>query len=431
VSTTKGRLAFLLVFLFLYVPFLTTQLFQRLDEPNIDLPSFYFAADVTFNLHQSPYEASSWLALQHELQQRVFPYLYPPPSLLFYWPFSWYSYPTVKTVMLILNHLGLLVLLYLLFFRIFRLPPPWKTSYQDSDTLLPWLILLVLVLYFFKFNPFNVTLYNGQINIIVLIQVCLFWLWLRECRSAALVALPLALAILLKTYPVLFLPVLLIRRRFPVFAWAVGYCFVVTLLSLAVLPAGTWEDWLNSVLPTGGYGKIPFHLFTPAVAPNQSINGFTARLFLNPDQALAIDSVPARWVPTAAAGLLLLALVWVSLRLNRRSPQQKLDEEMVLILLTQFLVAPLSWEHHLVFVLPAALLALIHLLEGRLSGFAASPVALAAGILAWPLPYLFQIQDEGPLSLLISLKFFATVILWLYFLIGLLRSPAAAEPDQG
>jgi len=428
VSIAKGRLALILVFFLLYIPFLTTQFFQMLDEQSIDLPSFYFAADVTFNHHESPYQATCWMDLQRQLEQKVFPYLYPPPSLLFFLPFSWFSYPVVKTAMLVLNHLSLLFLLYLLLFRIFRLPWTLKSANREDMNFLPWLVLPVMMLYTLQFNPIAVTLNHGQVNIIVMVQICLFWICLREDKPAALTALPLALAIILKTYPALFLPLLLLRRRIRVAAWALGYAVAVTLVSLVVLPHETWGDWMNSVLPTGGYGKIPFYLFSPAIPLNQSINGFTARLILNPDYALTIDSAPARWVPTLLAGLILGSLVWVSLRMNSRSRLFYRDEEIVLVLLSLFLVAPLSWEHHLVFVLPAALLALKHMLEGRLTLAAAIPVGLAVCVLAWPLTYVFQIHDEGALSLLISLKTYATVVLWVYFLVLLWRARPADQP---
>jgi alpha-1,2-mannosyltransferase len=431
VSTTKGRLALILVFGLLYVPFLTTHFFQMLDQQNVDLPSFYFAADVTFNHHASPYQPNCWMDLQDQLEQKVFPYLYPPPSLLFFWPLSWFSYPVAKTTMLVLNHLSLLFLLYLLFFHVFR--PPWslKSTPRDDTNFLPWLVLPVMLLYTLQFNPIAVTLNHGQVNLIVMVQICLFWIWLREGKPPALTALPLALAIILKTYPAIFLPLLLIRRQYLAAAWALGYTVTVTLVSFVVLPHGTWGDWMNSVLPTGGYGKIPFYLFSPAIPWNQSLNGFTARLILNPDYALTVDSAPARWVPTILAGLILGALVWVSLRMNRRSRQNYRDEEIVLVLLSLFLVAPLSWEHHLVFVLPAALLALKHLLEGRLTVAVAIPVGLAICVLAWPLTYVFQIRDEGALSLLISLKTYATVGLWVYFLVRLWRSRPVDQPARG
>ena len=99
----------ILVFLFLYIPFLTTNGFQLAGKQNIDLPSVYFASDVTFNEHASPYREGAWNPTQQQLQQKVFPYLYPPPSLLLFLPFSWFSYEGVKTAALIVNHLSLLL----------------------------------------------------------------------------------------------------------------------------------------------------------------------------------------------------------------------------------------------------------------------------------------------------------------------------------
>ncbi len=420
-TTTKGRLAILLVFLLLYVPFVTLNGFQMADERSIDLPSFYFAADVTFNDHESPYRVGAWDDLQKQLQQKVFPFLYPPPSLLFFWPFSWFSYDQVKTGLLVVNHLGFLYLLYLLLFRILKLPSLWKRAQNDESDFPPWLFLAVLVLYALVFHPIAVTMNHGQVNILVMVQICLFWVWLREGKHPAVTALPLAMAIILKTYPVIFLPLLLIRRQYLVAAWAMGYTVTMTLVSLVVLPHGTWGDWMNSVLPTGGYGKIPYHLFSPALPWNQSINGFTSRLFLHPDYAVTVNAAAARWVPSVLAVLVIAALVWVSLRLNKKAPNTFGDEEIALVLTTVFLVAPLSWEHHLVFVLPAALFAVIHLLEGRLSIGPAIAVGLAAGIVAWPLKYLFEIQGQGALNLLVSVKFFAAVVLWAFLLIRLWR----------
>ena len=431
-SAAKGRLALILVFVFLYVPFLATNGFQMADKQYIDLPSFYYASDVAFNQHESPYQTNAWLDTQQQLQQKVFPYLYPPPSLLLFLPFSWFSYEGVKTAVLVVNHLSLLFLLYLLLFRIFRLPSPLKPSAKEESDSLQWLILPVLLLYALQFHSVSVTLGHGQVNLIVMVQICLFWVWLREDKPAAVTALPLALAIILKTYPAIFLPLLLVRRQYRVAIWALGYTVALALVSLVVLPSGTWGDWLHFVAPTGGYAKTPFHLFSPAMPWNQSINGFTARLFLHPDYALAVSPVAARLVPSLLAGLILGVLVWVGWRMNNRPRGQYVNEEIAIVLLSIFLIAPLSWEHHLVFVLPAAMLALVHMFKGRMTMSVAIPVGLAIGIIAWPLSFLFKIEGGGLMGLLVSLKFYATVVLWLYFLSQLRQSkPAQGDTAQG
>jgi hypothetical protein len=71
------------------------------EKRNIDLPSFYFASDVAFNQHASPYQSGAWQGTEQQLQQKAFPFLYPPPNLLLFLSFSWFSYECVKTAALL------------------------------------------------------------------------------------------------------------------------------------------------------------------------------------------------------------------------------------------------------------------------------------------------------------------------------------------
>jgi len=82
--------------------------------------------------------------------------------------------------------------------------------------------------------------------------------------------------------------------------------------------------------------------------------------------------------------------------------------------LMMFLVAPLSWEHHLVYALPAALFAIHFLLKGTTRPLAAVGALAALFILAWELPRddLFPLQ--GVLGLSNALKFFAALGLWMF-----------------
>jgi len=432
VFAAKGRLVLAIVFLFIYVPFLVNHGLRAADRRNVDLPSFYYATDAVFNEGLSPYAERGRQALQAELGQTVFPYLYPPPSLLLLAPFSWCSYDGLKGWVLAANHLCVLALIYLLLFRIFAValpgaPPSDPTKEGREQAFLRWLTLPLLVLYTLQFHPLVVTLGHGQINLFVLVLICLFWLALRSRASAWVIGLPLAGAILLKTYPVLFLPLLLIRRKFKVAAYTTGYLALLVLLSLVVLPAKTWSDWLSLVLPTGGYGQEPYHLFSPAMPWNQSLNGFTARLFLHPNYALSLNPGLARVIPYIAAAAILGTVAWLALRLTRDRETRYVNDELVVVLLSIFLVAPLSWEHHLVFVLPAALLAIIHIVTGRASLPESFSVLVAIGLLAWPMPYLFEIQGQGLLNLFVSLKFFAVVGLWVYFVRRLLRKAVPAR----
>ena len=412
---SKGRLVLALIFLFIYIPFLSNHGFRAMNRENVDLPSFYYATDAAFNDHRSPYQDSSWKRAQGELQQKVFPYLYPPPSLLLLAPFSWFPYSLLKIVVLVTNHIFVLALIYLLLFRIFAVALPGAPPEDDEKSIVRWLVLPLLILYTLQYHPLVVTLGHGQINLAVLVLICLFWVALRARTHAWLIALPLAAAIILKTYPILFLPLLLIRRKFRIAAFTGAYLAALVGLSLIVLPDKAWSDWLYLVLPTGGYAQTPYHLFSPAMPWNQSLNGFAARMFLHPSYALNLNPVLARVVPYLAAAGIIATLAWLALQLTKRRETRYVNDEFVLVLLSIFLVAPLSWEHHLVFVLPAAVLALIQITTGQTSLKVAIPVGLAVGLMAWPMPFLFQIKGQGLLNLLVSLKFFAVVGLWFYF----------------
>ncbi len=385
-ADNRNRLALGLIFLFLYVPFLVDNGVRAAHEQAVDLPSFYYASDAAFNHQASPYRPAAWQRLQGQLGQHVFPYLYPPPSLLFFLPLSWFSYHGVKVAALVVNHLSMLALLYLLLFRIFTVVRPGAPPAPDrpGSGLVGWVALPLLLLYVLQFHPVAVTMDHGQINLAVLVLLSLFWVALRERRPGALTALPLAGAILLKTYPVLFLPLLLIRRRWRTAAWTGAYLTGAVAVSWLVLPRQAWSDWFTTVLPTGGYAEQPLGAFSPAIPWNQSINGFAARLFLSPVYTHHPRPLLAKLVPLVAALLILGVLVWLAVRLTRRHETRYLNDEFVTVLLSMFLVAPLSWEHHLVFVLPAAMLALIQLLTGRLSLRASVGVGLVVS--CWPGP---------------------------------------------
>jgi len=417
-TTARTRLALGLIFLFLYVPFLIDNGFRAAEAQSVDLPSFYYAAQATFSDGVSPYTPAAWQRLQHQLGQPVFPFLYPPPSLLFFLPFSWFSYGFVKVAVLVANHLSLLALLYLLLFRIFmvELPTGRADAARPGGALVGWLVLPLLILYMLQFHPVAVTLDHGQINLAVLVLLSLFWVALRERRPAALTALPLAGAILLKTYPVVFVPLLLVRRQWRPAAWTSAYVAAVAGASWLAVPHQAWRDWVRLVLPTGGYAEAPLGLLSPAMPWNQSVNGFAARLFLNPAVAAAAR-LPwaAKAVPFVTTAVILGVMVWLALRLTRRQETRYLNDEFVTVLLAMFLIAPLSWEHHLVFVLPAAMLALIQLLTGTVSTRSAFGIGLVVFVLAWPMGFLFRLPSAGAVGLLVSLKLYAVVALWLYF----------------
>lgn len=126
ISPTFQRIVFFAVSVVLAFDFILHYGVYRLSSANIDFPSFYYGARAAFELGLSPYRFGVWRVLQKSYTGGVlYPYIYPPPSLLFFYPLSLLDYETAKVVLLALNHLLIMVFLYLFLFRILRLRPSY------------------------------------------------------------------------------------------------------------------------------------------------------------------------------------------------------------------------------------------------------------------------------------------------------------------
>ena len=167
-----------------------------------------------------------------------------------------------------------------------------------------------------------------------------------------------------------------------------------------MLPRAIWNDWLTNVLPSGGYGCTPAGLFSPAAIWNQSLNGFFARAFTESAWSHPVLTNPglARLLTYSAAGLCVAIAGLAAWRSRDRA--DSLDRTMLVALPTMFLVAPFSWEHHLVYVLPSILMLL-----GSRPSFGATPKAI---FLSLCVASAVVIGMEGALGL----KFLGMVVLW-------------------
>ncbi|HEX8502070.1 MAG TPA: glycosyltransferase family 87 protein [Pyrinomonadaceae bacterium] len=416
------------LFVLLYVPYLYQQGYQRAFQSPGDFPTLYWGAKLAFEEGRSPYAGGAFDEVARQENRRIFPYLYPPPSLLAFYPFSAVTYDAAKVRLLVTSHVCLLVILYLFFFRIapFESPPGPRG-----------LAAALMTVFVLNYYPVADNFAWGQINLIVLALVCFSWLALKRGGHALSVAVPLSLAVLLKTYPVLLLPLLVIRKRYAAAGAVVGLLALYALAAWAVLPTSVWGDWTRNVLPTGGYGLRPFNLFLPVEPWNHSINGFL--LFVQ-DRTHTLLGVPAHWLTRPLtyllAGAVAAATVGFSYFSARRGSGEKtLDLEVSLFLLMMFLVAPLSWEHHLVYALPAALFALDFLLRGRVRRPAvAAGVVAALLVLAWDFPRDEMFLIKGPLASANGIKFFAAFGLWVFLAKEArdgLRAGAGAAAEEG
>jgi hypothetical protein len=349
-SVRAWSIAFLgALFVALYVPFLDeTRIY--LTSGHRDFPSFYYAAQAAFRDGRSPYDPAYLETLAGGT--RVFPFIYTPPSLVLLAPLAALPYELSKVAFLALNHLIVLGLLAATVGPLLRLDLERQAA-----------VVAFAVAYVLNFHPLFVQFSHGQVNLVLAALMVLAWLALqRGWASAAGIALGLAVA--LKTYPVLLLGFLAIQRRWRAIGWTVATVAVLVGLSFVALPRAAWDDWSRDVAPAAGYGAFdsassaralrwPGGVMSPAGVENQSVNGFFARLLTENKVQRPIAVMPgmAKALTYVVNVGLVLASAWVVFVAWRRGARD-VDGLMCLTLLLTYLAAPISWEHHLVYLLP-------------------------------------------------------------------------------
>ena len=392
------------VFAFFYLPLPYSDGWGLPPGTGLDFPSYYHAARFAFVHQISPYGMHVFDYLPGTAGDHVQPYIYPPPSLLVFWPLIHLPLEQAREAFRAFNHvcyLGSIVLLL-------RWAVPGARRQQ-------WVAALCLI-YILNFDAAFSTIFLGQINLLILVLLCLALLALQNHAAPWRVALPLSVAILIKTYPALLIPVLLFRRQFRAALLTGVFFAALAALSYAVLPRGVWSTWVNAALPAAGYGNDLIHagfLF------NQSLNAFVMRLLSEThfSQAPLFHPSLARPVTILLAGLVASLTLYSSFRLRRGAaglPRGK--EEAAAYLLMAYLVAPISWDHHLVYILPATLLAIRLLTAGEVTGRTSIAVAACLFLIAWRLPIDLPLLTRGWWTLLISAKLYPVLGLWVFFL---------------
>ena len=386
----------------LWVPYVIRYGFFYASREHADFPSFYFCAVLAFQEGVSPY-GDAIVRFGQQIGYPVKAFVQPPPSLLMYHPLSLVSYETAKIVLLVINHLAVLFIIYFLSFKLLR-------RRGGAEGVFAFFILFILV-----FWPIIATLGLGQFSLLVLIGLCFTWYGLRRQWHAWRIALPLAFTILLKVYPVIFLVLLFVKKQYRVLIWTAALLVVAVAASVVVVPGAAWSDWFKELLPTGAYGSTPLGLHSPANPWNQSINGFTSRLFLENEfqRALMSSALFGRLVTYILSLLVLAITIFLSRRATERHENDELDLEFSAYLLAITLIAPVTWEHHLVFALPAALAAVTTIgVQWRDAKITTVLVWLAAFIIAWQFKYSAEWLRDWPAAFLISAKFYAIAGLW-------------------
>jgi alpha-1,2-mannosyltransferase len=341
--------------------------------------------------------ADSWLSpvdlKVYRMGGEVVAHFRPPynPALaapLYDWPgfglkFTYPPFAAIVFTIFVLPSWGLLPDIWLGVNIAALLATIWVTlgglGYRASLTKLGGTLALAAVLFWTE--PVQRTMYLGQIELVLMLLIV--WdLCQPERRRWQGVGVGVAAGI--KLVPLVFIPFLLLTRRYRQAAVAAGTFVATVIIGFAVLPADSRAWWLDGMLfqssRTGFTGW----------EGNQSLQGLITRL------SGSIAAGEASWLAVAAVVLILgIACAVAFARAGHWLPG------VLTCALTGLLCSPISWDHHWVWIVPGVTVLVCYGVRCRdwlrwawLSG----AVVIAALFGAWPGALWGQPQDLGGFS---------------------------------
>lgn len=223
-----------------------------------------------------------------------------------------------------------------------------------------WRRYAVVGCLFVLLEPVRDTFSFGQVNLVLLALV------LCDSRLGRWSGTAIGLAAAFKLTPALFLVHLLVTGRRRAAATAAVTAVAATALGWLAAPGPSWRYWGQELWNTGRIGVLGY-------VSNQSLRGVLARL-----------GDPGGTLLWALAVLAVLA-VW-AVRVRRVDHRTGI----ALTGATACLISPVTWVHHLVWLLPA--LALL-IRSGRYA-----PAAVAYVLLCSSLVWIWRFDASGPMG---------------------------------
>jgi alpha-1,2-mannosyltransferase len=227
--------------------------------------------------------------------------------------------------------------------------------------------VLLLAAVAFWFEPVQRAVHLGQIELLLMALI----VWdLGQPSRRWWQGAGIGLAAGIKLVPLIFIPYLLLTRRFRQAGVAVAVLAATMTAGFAVLPRASRQWWLTGYfLDTGRIGG-------GVSLANQSLRGLLTRM-----AGSAQAAVPGALAAAIAAGVIGLLAAAAFYRSGRPV------HGWVLCALTGLLVSPISWDHHWVWMVPVLVLladAALRAGRGRRWALWIAASALVAVFTDWP-----------------------------------------------
>jgi alpha-1,2-mannosyltransferase len=257
-----------------------------------------------------------------ELPHSTYGFTYPPFAAIGMLPLAWIG-PVAASVLVTAANVALVVALT------WWLVAPVADKHGWSR----WFTVALVVPAVLALEPIRETLGFGQINVLIFALVMADVVALR--RGWAWAGVGIGVATALKLTPGLFVVFLwLVGRRRPAVV-AAGTFLAATLIPFAVSGATSTQFWTSALWDTSRVGQVER-------INNQSLLGVLARL--------TYPGEPSRGAWLVLVVAVLAVGMWRAVRSYRAGDDVT---AVTLVGLTACLVSPISWTHHMYWIVPA------------------------------------------------------------------------------
>ncbi|MEW1645177.1 glycosyltransferase 87 family protein [Streptomyces sp. NPDC091219] len=244
-------------------------------------------------------------------------FTYPPFAAVSMAPMGYLGLGAAIVAALLLNLVGLVVVLRIL------AGPGWRRY--------GWFGWALVACGLALFEPLRDTFSFGQVNLLLLALV-LGDCWLLSTGRGRWAGAGIGLAAAIKLTPALFIGLLLLARRWKAAAVATAVALGATGLAALVVPEASTFYWTRALWDTTRVGRLDY-------VSNQSLQGVLARLG---------DTGRPVW----ATAVVLVMAVW-AVRARHALVVGDWTAAFALTGLTACLISPITWVHHLVWLLPS------------------------------------------------------------------------------
>src|ERR1700677_3519270 len=254
------------------------------------------------------------------------PFTYTPFAALAFSLISFASWPLSQTISLIVNIVALVAAVWFTFGGL---------GYRKDKIRLGATLLGVGAVYWTE--PVLRTLYLGQVNLVLMALIIWDLCQPDTAKSRWWKGFGTGVAAGVKLVPLIFIPYLLVARKFRQAAKTCAGFALTVLLGFVLLPSDSSKWWFGGLFAQGG--RTGFEGW----AGNQSLEGIITRL------TGSVNGAKPAWI--GGAGLVAARGVHPAALLDRKGHPVP---GLLMAALTGLLVSPISWDHHWVWIAPGA-----------------------------------------------------------------------------